>query len=140
MSQLDFDFGEFDVLEEVRKLIALNDLKVVAHAAGMTDGDLLHAVNRTPRAGGRRKRIISLEVLPNFLRLVGGDDFVRSMARAIGMIAVEGRPPTAVEELLATNRAIEQEFGQETRKGFVRAKRRQLERVIAEKALAEGDE
>lgn len=138
MSQLGLDLGQLDVMPAIRAVVERVGLQQTAARLGMDTGDLLHAINRTRRSGGRLKCTIRIDQILALVALPGGDEIVRLVARAAGMVAIVARPPSAEEEAISWRRVIERETGGETRKGLLRAHRREVEQLVAERELAKG--
>lgn len=123
-----------DEEREVLGLIAGVAMRVADHHGragfadriGMSESAANHALNRSTRGDGRRVSVIPIEKLAAVVRLPGGEALVEYLASLIGCQLVAAAPPSAEEELQATDQVLSQMFGREVMDTFRTMRRKQV--------------
>jgi len=138
MSQRELDFGDQDPMTVIRRVIEANGgIEVVAPLIGFDDpADLTHALNRNRRRGGRIRRVIGVDAIVILIGLPGGDEIAKSFARVGNLLTVPAREPSLQERLMATEAAIEECLVGPARMGYLRARRKHEDEIVAAAELA----
>ena len=117
---LDFTDETSEFMRLVTEIVRINGLQESAHAIGMTDSALSHAL------AGRKRRVIPLHVLPRLSKLQGGEQLLRFVARRLGLELIAHVPASVEENYIALSQVLREQLGGQIRKPLLRAQRQRV--------------